>query len=135
MRSYVALQFYMVFADTIAQLARPVDGLESENRVASHFSFPDIVTQLGPQLSQNAAVLVSSSSGFDNAAQRWQTYNDPSFSAIVDVAVESDIVKTVRLKYTSTGQWLMPMACRCPTQTTIASPFWLSMARMEQSTR
>ena len=76
-----------------------VASLDCGERLALRSSFPDIIHELGPLLSQNASVLVSDSSGFSNASQRWQGYNDPSFSAVVEVATESDVVNTVRRKF------------------------------------
>ncbi|KAI0452945.1 hypothetical protein F5B21DRAFT_505852 [Xylaria acuta] len=55
-----------------------------------------ILAELGPKLSSQAAIVLPSDSGFANLAARWREYEAPNISAVVKVAVESDVQHTVR---------------------------------------
>lgn len=57
----------------------------------------DIFSELGAQLSPNASIILPADPLFQIAGARWQAYSSPTYSAVVEVAVEEDVQKTVRL--------------------------------------
>jgi hypothetical protein len=56
---------------------------------------PNVLAELAPQLSSNALVLVPENPLFKNAAIRWDLWSAPAFQAVVEVATEEDVQKTV----------------------------------------
>ena len=54
-----------------------------------------ISKELGPQLSKGAGIYLPHDASFNILTDRWQRYKDPTISAVVEVATESDIQKTV----------------------------------------
>lgn len=77
---------------TVGLLPGFISGLTSNNigAVAS-----TVVTELGPRLSQNAAILLPGSVQFADATDLWQQYMVPNITVVVDVASESDVQQTV----------------------------------------
>lgn len=55
----------------------------------------DIIAELGPFLSSNASIFLPGSRQFANATTRWQMYQDPNITVVVEVATESDVQETV----------------------------------------
>lgn len=51
----------------------------------------DIIAELGPFLSSNASIFLPGSQQFDNATTRWQMYQDPNITVVVEVATEGDV--------------------------------------------
>ncbi len=67
------------------------------------FGYPDgrswdIFSQLAPQLSPGASIILPENPRFQTAHQRWQGYSEamPTYAAVIEVAVEDDVAKTVR---------------------------------------
>ena len=56
---------------------------------------PDILGELGPQLSPNAAIVLPNNTQFANLTERWAVYAPPTFQAVVEVAIDQDVQKTV----------------------------------------
>ncbi len=58
----------------------------------------DIFSQLAPQLSPGASIILPENPRFQTAHQRWQGYVEavPTYAAVIEVAVEDDVAKTVR---------------------------------------
>jgi hypothetical protein len=56
----------------------------------------DIFSELGAQLSPNASIILPADPLFQTTGARWQAYSSPTYSAVVKVAVEEDVQKTVR---------------------------------------
>lgn len=54
-----------------------------------------IISELGPQLSPNASILLPGSTEFTDAATRWQQYRKPDVNVVVQVTNEHDIQRTV----------------------------------------
>lgn len=54
-----------------------------------------LASDLGPRLSQNAAILLPGSADSTIATDRWQQYVVPNITVVVEVATESDIQQTV----------------------------------------
>lgn len=55
----------------------------------------NILAELGPLLSSNASIFLPGSEQFTNATTRWQQYNDPNVTVVVQVATESDVQEAV----------------------------------------
>lgn len=53
--------------------------------------------ELGPKLSEDAVIIDAESGDMAAATKRWQLFASPSFQAVVQVAIENDIVETVRI--------------------------------------
>lgn len=58
----------------------------------------DIFSQLASQLSPGASIILPDNPRFQTVHQRWQGYSEakPTYAAVVEVAVEDDVAKTVR---------------------------------------
>lgn len=58
----------------------------------------DIFSQLAPQLSSGASIILPDNPRFQTVHQRWQGYSEamPTYAAVIEVAVEDDVAKTVR---------------------------------------
>ncbi|PVH70236.1 FAD-binding domain-containing protein [Cadophora sp. DSE1049] len=56
----------------------------------------NIFSELDAQLSPNASIILPADPLFQTAGARWQAYSRPTYSAVVEVAVEEDVQKTVR---------------------------------------
>lgn len=54
-----------------------------------------IRAELGPLLSSKAVIIDAENGNLTEATKRWQQFASPSFSAVVQVATESDIIQTV----------------------------------------
>lgn len=65
--------------------------------ILKNFSTPrmDILSELGPSLSSNASIFLPGSQQFTNATTRWQVYDEPNITVVVQVATESDVQETV----------------------------------------
>jgi hypothetical protein len=57
----------------------------------------DIVRQLGLQLSPTTNIFAQGHSQFANATARWQQYDAPSFSVVVEPGTEEDVQTTVKI--------------------------------------
>ncbi|CAI6270044.1 unnamed protein product [Periconia digitata] len=55
----------------------------------------NIRQELGPKLSKDAVIIDAESGDMAAATKRWQVFASPSFSAVVEVATENDIVETI----------------------------------------
>ena len=51
----------------------------------------DVQRQLGPSLSPQAVIYAQNDPRFENATMRWQVYNPPSISVVVQPGIEADI--------------------------------------------
>ena len=56
---------------------------------------PSIFSQLAPQLSPGAAIILPDDALF-STHQRWQAYSSPTYSVVVEVATEADVGTVVR---------------------------------------
>ncbi|KAG9231838.1 FAD binding domain-containing protein [Amylocarpus encephaloides] len=56
----------------------------------------DVQRQLGPRLSRQAVIYAQNDPRFENATMRWQVYNPPSISVVVQPGIEADIPHIVR---------------------------------------
>lgn len=59
----------------------------------------NISAQLGPQLSRGAAVFLPDDPGWYRATLRFQQLYAPTYQALVEVATEEDIQRTVRTSF------------------------------------
>lgn len=59
------------------------------------FAKRDVATTLGSKLSQNATIILPSSSEWVADTARWTQYLSPSFSVVVEPATEADISVSV----------------------------------------
>ncbi|KAK4185322.1 FAD-binding domain-containing protein, partial [Podospora australis] len=71
--------------------------LEANHHVRSD---TDTLTKLSSLLSRNASIILPSNPRFTTVHQRWQAYSKPTYSAVVEVATEEDVVVTVRFANT-----------------------------------
>lgn len=60
-------------------------------------SAAQIRQDLGPRLSTKAVILDATHGNFKEATTRWQSYSNPKFISVVEVATVEDIVQTVSL--------------------------------------
>lgn len=70
---------------------------------------PDTVGKhagLSASLSPNARIYDRGSQGYKDLTLRWQTYRKPDFDAVVAVAEEDDVAKTVCLRSDQISFWL-----------------------------
>jgi len=63
--------------------------------VVSAVNFGALSNDLGPELSQQAAIYLLGTQGFEDAKTRWAANINPGFEAIVKVATEQDVQATV----------------------------------------
>lgn len=61
-----------------------------------HLKRSQIRNELGPLLSSGAVIVDAEGGDLAEATKRWQQFASPSFNAVVQVATEHDIIKTVR---------------------------------------
>jgi|SRR3569833_1600724 len=88
---------YRVFVVVTAVLSVIVASLNTES-INPKDSNTDIFAELRPQLSQNATIILPGDLQMQAASVRWSSYSRPTYRAVVQVAVEDDVVKTVRIE-------------------------------------
>lgn len=57
--------------------------------------YDDFYSELRTQLSTNASLILPTDPLMDEASIRWQAYQRPTYSAVVEVAIEEDVQVTV----------------------------------------
>lgn len=80
-----AVLAYVPLARTLSSKHEYIVGRESDSGIFS---------VLASQLSPGAAVILPDNPRM-SVHQRWQAYSQPTYSAVVEVAVEEDVAKTV----------------------------------------
>ena len=58
-------------------------------------TIPNASADLGPLLSKQAHIYLPGSNEFGEKSTRWQEYNKPDITTVVEVASENDVVETV----------------------------------------
>ena len=79
--SYTAALLPVIIPDFTSNFYSPVES--------------SVTADLGPHLSQNAAIFLPGSAHFEDATDLWQQYMVPNITVVVEVATETDVQKTV----------------------------------------
>ncbi|KAL4950916.1 hypothetical protein BDW69DRAFT_201853 [Aspergillus filifer] len=81
----------------IVSLALPYPfNIAERTPVGSNMTTADIITQLGPMLSSNAAIYGDDDVRWQNTTSRWQAYAEPQVAVVVEAGTEADVPIIVR---------------------------------------
>jgi hypothetical protein len=79
----------------IGSMLATLDTLQNSFQTLFSSRSLDIETILGPRLSSNASIFLPGSSEFSDATLRWQEWESPNITIVVEVATENDVQETV----------------------------------------
>jgi hypothetical protein len=94
--SFVAVIAYLVnFTSFLNSAWIPFDYLSTPQHTSA-YQIATINSTLGPQLSARAQIHPLGSAGFNTSTERWNSYINPTFAVVVEVATEADVQATIR---------------------------------------